>query len=336
MSRARIERFLNGIWYGDQAVPRVLDRLSTFHEWWARRRSQPQVAVPPVPVIVVGNLVAGGAGKTPVVRAIADALRQAGHRVVVVARGYRGAGRHASPQWVDDHTLPSAVGDEPSLLAQLARLEVVVCTDRSRAVAAAVEAGADVIVSDDGLQNRALARSYSVCVVDGTRGFGNQRLLPAGPLREPLSRLADFDQVLVKGGEFVPDVAHTRFALSPEALTRLATGERQPMDSWQGRSVLAMCGIAHPEGFQATLEALGMVVRLVALPDHHRYQPSDLTDLPTDAPIVVTEKDAVKLRVLALPKATLEQVFVLSVKATLESCVLSNVLAHVQRIKHHD
>ena len=336
MHRASIERHLNDIWYGRQPVPVTLDWLSTLHAWWARRRTPPPVSEGSVPVIVVGNLVAGGAGKTPVVRALGDALRQAGHRVVVVARGYGARPRHARPRWVDEHTRPSAVGDEPCMLAQMAGLEVVVCADRARAVAAAIDAGANVVISDDGLQNQGLARSHSVCVVDGIRGFGNERLLPAGPLREPINRLTEFDQVVVKGGEFVPDVAHTRFELRPEALTQLATGERVAMDAWLDRSVLGVCGIAHPEGFQATLEALGMAVRLVAFPDHHRYQPSDLTGLPTDAPIVVTEKDAVKIRALALPSTTLERVFVLSVSAALEPCVLSSVLAHVQRIKHHD
>lgn len=336
MHRSSIERHLNDIWYGRQPVPVTLDWLSTLHAWWARRRTPPPVSVGSVPVIVVGNLVAGGAGKTPVVRALGDALRQAGHRVVVVARGYGARPRRARPRWVDEHTWPSAVGDEPCMLAQMAGLEVVVCADRARAVAAAIDAGANVVISDDGLQNQGLARSHSVCVVDGIRGFGNERLLPAGPLREPINRLTEFDQVVVKGGEFVPDVAHTRFELRPEALIQLATGERVAMDAWLDRSVLGVCGIAHPEGFQATLEALGMAVRLVAFPDHHRYQPSDLTGLPTDAPIVVTEKDAVKIRALALPSTTLERVFVLSVSAALEPCVLSSVLAHVQRIKHHD
>ena len=333
MSKAVIEKGLNKIWYGQRPVPAVLRWFSGLYRWAMRHRSAKSKGSAPIPVVVIGNVVVGGGGKTPVVRAIAQALKSAGHRVVVVARGYGAARSRKTPCWVDQHSDPSTLGDEPCALARYAGLEVVVCADRARAVRAAVAAGADMVVSDDGLQNPHLPHSYTVCVVDGLRGFGNGQLLPAGPLREPIERLSDFDRVWVKGGNFEPNGPFERFHLKPEQLRKLSDGSVEQMRHWQGRSVLAVSGIANPEGFRVTLEALGMVVTLVALPDHHRFAASDLSALSTRLPIVVTEKDAVKLEALQLPQALGDRIYVLSVEASIEPSVVRAVVEDIERIK---
>ncbi len=330
MIRARIERYLNGIWYDHQPIPKTLIGLSRLYARWVKRASASSLTQttrrPPVPLIAVGNLVAGGAGKTPVVRALALALKTHGHRVVVVARGVGARRRIRQPRWVSLEAQAAEVGDEACLLAKYAGLDVVVCANRSLAVDAAIDGGAEVIVSDDGLQNPTLQKSHTVCVVDGSRGFGNGHLLPAGPLREPTERLCRFDQVLVKGGSFQPGVPHVRFELRPVELRRLGDERSEPLASWQGHRVLAVCGIADPGSFQATLEALGMRVTLMRLADHHRYKRRDLMRLPEGRCIVVTEKDAVKLQSLGLPDAVLGRVYVLSVEADIHPSVLSRVI----------
>ncbi len=325
--RAMAERCCNRIWYGVRRPPLAWRLLALAHGAVVGQRALRPAQRPSVPLIVVGNLGVGGGGKTPVVIALARYLRGLGHAVGVVSRGYGGRQRGPCPVGPDDD--PADYGDEPVLIAGAAEVPVWIARHRARAVAAATAVGITVVISDDGLQHRALARSFEICVVDGQRGFGNGLLLPAGPLRQPLTRLDQVDAVLVKGPR-LPELSLPSVALDvelrPSALRRLDDAARaaEPIEDWQGREVDAVCGIANPASFVDTLSRLGLKPRLTAFPDHHRYTARQIERLP--GPVVVTAKDAVKLRRLQLSAPA----WVLETEAVLPESLLAAVAAHVR------
>jgi tetraacyldisaccharide 4'-kinase len=266
----------------------------------------------PVPVVVVGNITVGGTGKTPVVLAILDLLQKRGWTPGVVARGYGRVPRSEhDPLGVvrvfPDVATPEHFGDEPVMIARRSRVPVYVSPDRPAAARALLAAHpeVDVLVSDDGLQHYALARDVEIAVVDGERRFGNGLPLPAGPLREPVSRLDRVDAVVVNGGdalEAVPGARKYAMRLGGESFVSLATGEeRLPEElalALRGRAVAAVAGIGHPDRFFDHLERLGIRARTHAFADHHAFQPSDLK-LPAAEIVLMTEKDAVKCRAFA-------------------------------------
>jgi tetraacyldisaccharide 4'-kinase len=247
----------------------------------------------PVPVICIGNLVAGGAGKTPVVESLVDLFVARGRHPAILSRGYGGI--ESGPMLVDaaKHSA-SAVGDEPLMLARLA--PVWVARDRAAAARSAVAAGADCLVMDDGFQNPRLAKDLSLLVIDGAYGLGNGQVMPAGPLREPPVRaLARTDAVVLIGEDSFGLVHRITKPVLHAALRPINVGD------FDGKSVVAFAGIGRPEKFFATLEACGAhVLARHGFPDHHAYSYSDLRDLANEAEakaatLVTTTKDRARL-----------------------------------------
>ncbi len=257
------------------------------------------------PVIVIGNLTVGGTGKTPLVIWLCARLRALGLQPAVVLRGYGGeAIRRAQPRRVRADDDPAAVGDEAVLLAARSGAPVIVCPDRVRAAQLAIEQGAQIIVSDDGLQHLALERDVEIAVVDAARSLGNGYLLPAGPLREPAGRLARLDALVlnVGGASDALGAGSTltarpyRMRLVGERLFPLSgAGDALPLERWRGRQVHAIAGIGHPERFFEQLTAAGLQVLAHPFPDHHHYRAQEL-EFGDSLPLLMTEKDAVKCR----------------------------------------
>ncbi|MDX1610288.1 MAG: tetraacyldisaccharide 4'-kinase [Halofilum sp. (in: g-proteobacteria)] len=247
----------------------------------------------PVPVVVVGNLGVGGSGKTPLVLHLASALRAAGRRPGIVSRGH--GGRDPTPRRIGPDAEPAEVGDEPALMARRSGCPVAVGADRP-AAAALLLPDCNVILADDGLQHLALGRDLEIAVIDGDLDADNGRLLPAGPLREPRSRLQRVDLVAVRGGARPGAWSFDVRAGAPRRLVDDRPGPE--LEAWAGQAVHAVAGIGVPERFFSQLERAGLEVERHPFADHHPYRSDDLA-FPGDAPILMTEKDAVKCRAFA-------------------------------------
>lgn len=277
----------------------------------------------PVPVIVVGNVTVGGTGKTPLTKALVEQLQQAGWKPGIVSRGYGGMTTY--PHLVGPDATPAEVGDEPVFLARRTGVPVVVDPQRPRAVQHLLTHFPDVnvIVSDDGLQHYALARDIEIIMIDGQRGLGSGWLLPAGPLREPATRVAEADFVVLNGpwqaqGD-MPSGAAT-MVLEPAALQPVS-----PLDADKPAPTLgpvhAVAGIGHPPRFFELLASLGYGPEPHPFPDHHAYRASDLRFSPP-LPVIMTEKDAVKCARFAPPDS-----WYVPVEAKLPEWFWENVLA---------
>ena len=251
----------------------------------------------PVPVVVVGNLTAGGNGKTPVVIWLVEQLQKRGIRPGVVSRGYGGKAAHY-PLLLTTETTTAEAGDEPVLIFQRTGAPVAVSPVRSDAVQALLAGHAvQIIITDDGLQHYALARDKEIVVIDGVRRFGNGWWLPAGPMRERASRLKSVDAVIVNGDEAKSGEIPMR--LLPGMAVNLVTGERRPVAELP--SLVAMAGIGHPPRFFATLEQCGArLEKRVPLADHQALVEGQVAALTVPGQtLIMTEKDAVKCRAFA-------------------------------------
>lgn len=248
----------------------------------------------PCPVVVVGNLTAGGNGKTPVVIWLVEQLQRQGIRVGVVSRGYGGKAERY-PLLLNANTTTAEAGDEPVLIFQRTGVPVAVSPVRVDAVKALLAAhDLQLIVTDDGLQHYRLARDKEIVVIDGVRRFGNGWWLPAGPMRERASRLSSVDARIVNGGE--AQSGEIPMVLRPGEAVNLLTHERRPVSTL--KNVVAMAGIGHPPRFFATLNECGLQpVRTVALADHKALAQADVQALVEPGQqLIMTEKDAVKCR----------------------------------------
>jgi subfamily B ATP-binding cassette protein MsbA len=275
-----------------------------------------------VPVIVVGNISVGGTGKTPFVIWLVKALGELGFGVGIVSRGHGGA-ETGKPVAVTPDSSAEDVGDEAPMLAARTGRPVVVCRDRVKAVQTLLETSdCDLVVADDGLQHYALARDVEIALVDGHRGLGNGRLLPAGPLREPPGRLTEVDWVVSSGRHAGTGSEESLMTVRPVRLVRVGD-PKDTIDGGEGclrfarrhPNVHAVAGIGNPTRFVQTLRSMGFDPLLHAHPDHHRYRGNEL-DFDNDWPVICTEKDATKLRELTgLP----EEVYYLEVDASVET-----------------
>ena len=255
-----------------------------------------------VPVLVVGNLTVGGTGKTPLVLWLVDRLREQGFQPGIVSRGY-GAKPGRQPISVTADSTAAQVGDEPLLLARRSACPVMIHPDRVKAARALLAThSVDMIVSDDGLQHYRLARDLEINVLDGQRRYGNGRLLPAGPLREPLNRLRSIDFTVCNGGHPGPGEA----AMSLHGDNAISVAEPLRVRSLgrfgEGARVHAVAGIGNPVRFFAHLRGAGLVPIEHPFPDHHAFSADDFAFADT-LPIIMTEKDAVKCLNVCGPNA---------------------------------
>lgn len=251
----------------------------------------------PLPVIVVGNITVGGTGKTPLVAWLAAYLRGKGYRPGIISRGY-GGGASNWPQQVRPDSDPAAVGDEAVLLATTTRCPMAVAPDRVAAASALIEhTDCDVILSDDGLQHYALQRDIEIAVIDGVRRFGTGFLIPAGPLREPASRLQSVDLVVVNG--LGGEGEHTMSMKQGDAHNLLDPDRACPLSDFRYQTVHAVAAIGNPERFFRSLRQAGLQLQTHTFPDHHPFQPADI-HFGDGRPVLMTEKDAVKCRHFAV------------------------------------
>ena len=295
-------------WQRRGALAHALRPLSLLFGVLARRRrARARPHRLPVAVIVVGNIAVGGSGKTPVVDWLAGMLRAAGHRPGIVSHGHGGtASAQNGLALVPADGDPGRYGDEPVLLARLTGCPLVVGHDRPAAARELLRLHpeCDVLIADDGLQHYRLGRDLEVAVVDAAT-LGNRQLLPAGPLREPLARLAEVDLVLAHGAldpelrTAIGDVPVFDMRLAGEEVVALDDPARHlPLAALRGRRVHAVAGIGRPQRFFEQLAAAGLEVVAHAFPDHHRFVAADLA-FGDASPILMTAKDAVKCRAFA-------------------------------------
>jgi tetraacyldisaccharide 4'-kinase len=286
-----------------------------------------------VPVVVIGNISVGGTGKTPLVVALVSHLQREGYTPGVISRGY-GSSATAYPYTVKKDDDTATAGDEPLLIARRTQCPVVIDANRSRAAQHLLEEhGCDVIVTDDGLQHYALQRDIECVVVDGQRGFGNGQCLPTGPLREPLSRLNTVDFIISNGAK-----AELKSTAAPDFVMQLSVGdlvhlrdaERKSVEQWQKISTVkrvhAIAGIGNPARFFDSLRALGFDVIEHAFADHYDYQVDDI-NFDDDLPVIMTEKDAVKIQPFAS-----DNCWYLSVDADVDKAFYTALVERIKRV----
>lgn len=294
--RERLETWLNSIWYSRPNPPfwmlpfewlyqsivlsrNFCYRIGLFESWAA-----------PVPVIVIGNLTVGGTGKTPMALHLARRLKDKGWKPGLVSRGYGIA--LDDPVLVEPQDVASVIGDEPMLLARESGCPVAVFPRRAEAARLILEnTDCNLLICDDGLQHLALERDIEILVVDGLRRFGNGHCLPAGPLREGVSRIRTVDLAIQNGGTAMP--GFIQMELKPEALVNIMTRETLSLDQAADRKWYAVAGIGNPDRFARTLQQVGIDAELDSFPDHHAFVVNDF-DKAGERPIVMTAKDAVK------------------------------------------
>jgi tetraacyldisaccharide 4'-kinase len=297
------QSWLDKFWYGGVSPP-----------WWLRLLSAVYGAISSIrrsaysrrlagstrlacPVVVVGNLTVGGTGKTPLVCWLAGQLIELGFNPGVVSRGYGGSSR--VPRLVQASDNSDQVGDEAILLARRSRVRVAIGRNRPAAAQLLIDAGCNVIVSDDGLQHYALQRDCEIIVIDGDRRFGNGHLLPAGPLRETPARLERADAIVFNGGDAESGGALRMRLLATSAIA-MKYGTAKPLREFAGHPVHAIAAIGNPQRFFAMLRAVGISVVEHPLPDHAKLRIEDIS-FPDDLAVLMTEKDAVKCREIAGP-----------------------------------
>ena len=303
MPRTSLDTRLQRLWYDSPGAGWLLPLSWVFGgvaslRRWAYRVGWLSSVKLGKPVIVIGNLTVGGTGKTPMVIWLVNALTAQGYRVGVVTRGYGGKSK-SWPQQVKPDSDPRMLGDEAVLIARETHCLVFAGPNRVAAAEQAIDAGADVIVSDDGLQHYRLRRDVELVVVDAGRLFGNGRLLPAGPLREPQHRLASASMVLFNqratGALPKLPIPHVTFRIGLTKLRAVSSDAPRPLASLRGQQVHVVTGIGNPLAFLQSLRALDVRIDARLLRDHAELTVDDI-EFGDALPVLMTEKDAVKCR----------------------------------------
>lgn len=285
------------------------------------------------PVIVVGNITVGGTGKTPLIIALANHLKKEGFKPAIISRGYKSQS-HRYPLLIDESVSISDSGDEPTLIYRHTRCPVVIDPDRAAALGFVQQnTEANVVLSDDGLQHFGLPRSYEICVTDPVRGFGNGLCMPAGPLREPISRLQQVDAVVLNGEARTdhPLLSRSfRIDLKPNALVNLSTSERRPLGGAPfkiGTTIEAVAGLGNPDRFFKLLEDWPYPIQAHSFPDHYNYRSEDFRSgaFSQNNPIVMTEKDGIKCESFADSRF-----WFLDVEVQVDSDLLTQVSEHAR------
>ena len=279
----------------------------------------------PVPVVVVGNITAGGNGKTPVVVWLVEQLQQLGYKPGVVSRGYGAKAPHY-PLVLDADTPAKHCGDEPKLIYNRTGAPVAVDPVRANAVKALLDTGVDIVITDDGLQHYALARDIELVIVDGNRRFGNESLIPLGPLREKVERLNEVDFVITNGGQ--AHQGEIAMSLAPEKAINLKT--KQQVEVSELNDLVAFAGIGHPPRFFNTLSDMNADVKVTkGFADHQDFDQQELETLAQQgANVIMTEKDAVKCREYAQ-----NNWWYLPVSAQFETSDAERILNRIKEVK---
>jgi len=275
----------------------------------------------PVPIIIIGNITVGGSGKTPLLIEIAQFLQAKGWRPGIISRGYGGKANYY-PARVHAKSNPREVGDEPLLIVRHTACPTIVDPQRSRGVNALLDnTRCNIILSDDGLQHLALGRDIEIIVIDSQRRFGNGFYLPAGPLREPISRLKTVDFIVSKGKAYPNGF---EMVLIPKHFYQLIQPEnKKNVDYFYGKKLHAVAGIGNPEQFFSSLRSLDLNISEHPFPDHHFFKPSDF-DYGKESIILMTEKDAVKCEAFADAR-----LWCVQVKAQLEKTFYNALLNRI-------
>lgn len=300
--RAILENALNRTWYGPGEPGLLLRGLSWVYARVSKARRKSGMAHQPAslasrPIVVVGNITAGGTGKTPVVIRLCSILSERGIKVGVVSRGY--GRRSRSLIEVEDSTPIEDCGDEPSLVRHATGVPVAVSAQRVDAARRLLERGVEIIISDDGLQHWPLPSTYEICIIDTQRGLGNGRLLPAGPLREPPERLQRVDAVFLNGDDDFQyaEVKPLRVTIAMDAPRRVNGEQSISFEALSQRALrqdcIAATGIGNPQRFFSLLEKHRLRFKSRIFPDHHRFTRKDFAGLE-DSLLIMTEKDAIK------------------------------------------
>jgi tetraacyldisaccharide 4'-kinase len=321
---SRLQRILESIWYEGAAGAWLLwplEALFRLAAKWNRSKQLSKQIPHPVPIIIVGNISVGGTGKTPMVIYLVELLKSAGYSPGIITRGYGGK----ATQWpaeVTPNADPALYGDEPVLMARRAGVPVIVGPERNESVDLMLQThSVDIIISDDGLQHYRLKRDIEIVLIDAARGLGNKHCLPAGPLREPASRLDECDFVVMHEAE---PSAELSMQLATGDLYNLKTGAQQPLSTYKGMTVHAVTGIGNPPRFFRMLRGFGLTVIEHAFPDHHRFSLADI-EFADEIPVLMTEKDAVKCKAFATADH-----WVVPVTATVSSVFGERLLARLK------
>lgn len=290
-------QFIENIWYGRYPLWWLLYPVEIFYRMvinlrrYGYQRNWLVSTHLPVPVIVVGNITVGGTGKTPLVLWITQFLIAHGWRPGIISRGYGGR-VGGLPREIGPHDDPREVGDEPVLLARRTQVPLVVGKDRVRAGLWLLKHhSCDCLIADDGLQHYALVREIEIVITDRTRGFGNHRCLPAGPLRESTARL---QQISLRVAHGPPESGEYMMTLIPDHARLVRDGvNARPLATFCATPVHAVAGIGYPERFFLMLRTAGLSVITHPFPDHHAFRPEEIS-FDDEFPVLMTEKDAVK------------------------------------------